>query len=316
MYFNQILYSITNHPSTKSIKMTGSEDDLSIGLIKKVSSTLRVSQWYKNLLIFLGLIFERIIFNDFFAFFKCFIGFMVLCGISSSNYIINDLLDRRDDEKNKIKQSNAYLSARSSVFFTIVLVSISMIISWIISPIFLILVILIAILGQCYNFKLKEVVIGDVIVLSIIYVLRTFSGYFLIDVMPHLLNIMPIAFIALFLTFIKKRSTIKLLGYENAVVFRNSYKFYNIIRCNRGINIFAILTCFYYLLYIIFNVKFNTILIILSFPLIIYLVYRVIQLTNENPTIGIYLWKTLKYKKIVLTSLAIILLYVLMILVD
>ncbi|MHA1684441.1 MAG: UbiA family prenyltransferase [Promethearchaeota archaeon] len=296
--------------------MTGSEHQKDVGVLKKITSTLRVSQWYKNLLVFLGLIFERVIFDDFILFAKCFVGFMVLCGISSSNYIINDLLDRRDDEKNRIKQSKGYLGTTASVVLTIALAASCLLISCFISPVFFFLVIMIAILGQLYNFKVKDVIVGDVIVLSIIYVLRAFSGYFLINVIPNLLNIMPIAFIALFLTFIKKRSTIKILGYENAIKFRNSYKFYNIVRCNRGINIFAILTCFYYFLYILFNVKFNFFLIISSFPLFIYLIYEVIVLTNDNPDIGIFLWKTLKYPKIVFTSLAIILLYVLMILVD
>ncbi|MBI4153800.1 hypothetical protein HY501_00535, partial [Candidatus Woesearchaeota archaeon] len=50
---------------------------------------LRPRQWYKNLVIFLPLIFSQYLFNGY-DLLATSLGFLALCFVSSANYIIND----------------------------------------------------------------------------------------------------------------------------------------------------------------------------------------------------------------------------------
>ncbi len=57
---------------------------------------LRVRQWYKNLLIFLGLVFSFNMTNlDLYPPFIA--GYVLLCLVSGANYAINDVVDREKD---------------------------------------------------------------------------------------------------------------------------------------------------------------------------------------------------------------------------
>ena len=60
--------------------------------IKTFFSLLRIHQWYKNFVIYLGLIFS-LRFFDFKLFILITAGFFSLSFISSANYIINDIFD-------------------------------------------------------------------------------------------------------------------------------------------------------------------------------------------------------------------------------
>ena len=58
---------------------------------------LRLKQWYKNIVVFIPIIFAFQLFDLNFLFLTL-LGFIALCLISSSYYIINDLKDVQEDK--------------------------------------------------------------------------------------------------------------------------------------------------------------------------------------------------------------------------
>ena len=77
--------------------------------IKTIFALLRINQWYKNLVIYLALIFSMTFFNSKFLLLTT-VGFFSLCFISSANYIINGIIDRKKDIEHPEKKNRPIAS--------------------------------------------------------------------------------------------------------------------------------------------------------------------------------------------------------------
>jgi len=66
-------------------------------------SSLRPDQWIKNLIVFAGLMFGQRLLNGA-ALGAAFTAFAIFCGLSSSMYLVNDLVDREDDRRHPSKR--------------------------------------------------------------------------------------------------------------------------------------------------------------------------------------------------------------------
>jgi 4-hydroxybenzoate polyprenyltransferase len=77
-------------------------------------AALRVRQWTKNLLVFGGLIFAGE-FDNPQALRIAIIVFLAFCCVSSAGYLVNDLVDRKDDAKHPEKKDRPIASGRISV---------------------------------------------------------------------------------------------------------------------------------------------------------------------------------------------------------
>jgi 4-hydroxybenzoate polyprenyltransferase len=278
---------------------------------KNIVGSLRISHWYKNLLAFLGLIFDRKVLElPLLA--HALLVFFLLCLVSSSNYIINDLVDKKQDKLNQIKQQslfariNPWISIGIAVTLFVTSITISI---WVVPGVVVFLV-LIAVLGQFYNAYAKSVPVLDVIVLLFMYLSRIYAGYISLEVVPYSLIVLPIAMLSLFLVFIKKRSTLLILGETKAIEFRKSYSCYTLKRNDAMIIISGIGMAAVYLLYVTINEKFNRIILLLTIPAVFALILTVIKSTRMIPELGIYLFKILKNKLILIASLYIVALYV------
>ena len=81
----------------------------------KYLQLLRPHQWYKNLIIFIGLVFSQNLFNIDYLITTA-IGFIVLCSISGANYIINDIIDLKKDKKHPVKKNRPLASGEINCF--------------------------------------------------------------------------------------------------------------------------------------------------------------------------------------------------------
>ncbi len=277
---------------------------------KNIAGSLRIGHWYKNSLAFLGLIFDKKVFElPLFA--HALLVFILLCLVSSSNYIINDLVDKKQDALNQIKAKSLFASIdpRISVGIAAALLATSIALSAWLVPGIVVFLVLIAVLGQFYNAYAKNVPVLDIIVLLFMYLSRIYAGYISLEVVPYSLIVLPIAMLALFLVFIKKRSTLLIRGETKAIEFRKSYSFYTLKRNNAMIIISGIGMAAVYLLYVTINEKFNRVILLLTIPAVFVLIITIVKITREVPELGIFLFKVLRRRLVLLTSIYIVVLY-------
>lgn len=174
---------------------------------------MRPKQWAKNVLIFAGLVFDRQLTN-LPALEKTVIGFVLFCLLTSSVYLINDLVDIEADRRHPKKKFRPLASgalppwlAKISV---VVFMGAALIGGYLLSPGFALACLIYVVLNLSYSFWLKHLPIIDVMILAGFYVLRVGAGVALIDVQrfsPWLYVFTT--FFALFLGIGKRRAEFK-----------------------------------------------------------------------------------------------------------
>jgi len=178
-------------------------------MIKSFVEIIRPKQWYKNLLLFLPLIFSSNLF-DFELTIRSIAGFILLCMAFGGTYIINDIVDSKKDllhpKKAKRPLPSKRITKNQAILFAGLLFLISGIFSFYLSLNFFLIVLLIVVLTIAYSFKIKNIFLVDVFFISINYVLRALAGAFLIDVSVSPWLIIGVFFVALLLAFGKRKN--------------------------------------------------------------------------------------------------------------
>ena len=92
----------------------------------------RPRQWIKNFALFTALVFGGQLF-EINSFIQVFLGFISFCLLTSSTYIVNDILDLKKDRLHPFKKARPIasdkISVREAAIIFIVLLSISLIIA-------------------------------------------------------------------------------------------------------------------------------------------------------------------------------------------
>jgi len=140
---------------------------------------LRLHQWAKNLLVFIPIFFAGEIFitgkllASIFAFFS-------FSFAASAGYILNDIIDCESDKKNTKKKDRPLASGKISIQEARVLLaimgSVAVVVAWIGVPTLLPLLGAYFLLNVSYTYKLKHIVIFDILVISIFYLMRVVGG--------------------------------------------------------------------------------------------------------------------------------------------
>lgn len=190
--------------------------------MKEIFEALRPYQWYKNMLIFAGIVFaERFFEIDMWI--RVFLAFFIFCGISSSVYIINDIFDLEFDKKHPKKRMRPIASGKLKVSKAIVLATalalFSLLSSFFLDYYFFLTVLLYFFLMLFYSKILKKIEIVDALVIGIGFVLRAFAGTLVIGVLISEWLILCTFLIAIFLAFGKRRHEL-LIGYEHRTVLK------------------------------------------------------------------------------------------------
>lgn len=223
------------------------------GLIR----TMRPKQWAKNIVIFAAVVFDSKLFvsGPFFStpLGKSIIGFGLLCLMSSTVYILNDLVDIEADRQHPKKKfrplPSGQLPKSVAIIAVVLLPLIVMPIAFRLDTIFGIILSIYALLNVAYSFKLKHVVIVDVIVVASGFVLRVGAGVPLVQVVrfsPWMY--VCIALLALFLGFSKRRQELMLLQ-NGATNSRAILEEYNLEFLDGMLNVIMASTILAYSLY-------------------------------------------------------------------
>jgi 4-hydroxybenzoate polyprenyltransferase len=139
-------------------------------LISGIIKTLRPKQWTKNGFIFAALIFDVKLFQVE-PFLKTILGFILLCLISGTVYLINDLVDIDKDKQHPIKQNRPIPSGQVplniAITAAVILPAICLPLSYLLlNYTFGLIVTSYLLLQIAYSFVLKNIVIVDVLTLA------------------------------------------------------------------------------------------------------------------------------------------------------
>ncbi len=145
----------------------------------------RAHQWLKNLLLFVPL-FTAFSFFDGGKLSAILIAFIAFSLAASATYIINDLLDLESDRAHPRKKNRPFAAARIPILkglgVAISALGVSLALAFAVSTGFLLVLLLYIALSSAYSWLLKEYVLLDVIVLSVLYTLRIFAGSVAVEI--------------------------------------------------------------------------------------------------------------------------------------
>lgn len=270
--------------------------------IKNVIHLLRIRQYYKNVMIFVGIFFSELLFPfDFIRYYNLIVGFILLCCASSFNYIINDIRDVENDKKHPEKMSkkplaSGELQVSTAIFLLSLLVLImTMSLIFIIPNIGLMLMIILMITtGQLYNLFLKNYAFIDIIILSTGYLWRALAGCAIIDQYVSAWLFLAIFEVALFLSIAKRKGDLKLLGREKAFEHKKVYDQYSQKLLDQFYVLIAGSLFMTYSLYLIIKfdlinpggANLNEYIVIFTIPISLYIIMRFMYLTSINPKIA------------------------------
>jgi 4-hydroxybenzoate polyprenyltransferase len=178
-----------------------------LGLIK----TCRIHQWSKNFLIFAALIFSKNLSNEAYLLQTVF-AFFSFCLLSSSVYLLNDVIDAEKDRLHPTKRRRPIAAGQVSKGLALVtavcLAASSVVLAVFIEETKEFSLIIGAYLATniCYSAFLKKVVIADIVTLAIGFLFRIKAGGAVINVSLSPWLILCTFFTAAFLTCCKRRS--------------------------------------------------------------------------------------------------------------
>jgi 4-hydroxybenzoate polyprenyltransferase len=249
--------------------------------------SLRPSQWTKNLFVFAALVFaQRLTDTD--AAVKAIVAFVVFCALSSTVYLVNDVLDREQDRRHPLKADRPIASgalgptvavvAAAALGVTAMIVALGL--GWRFFEIAAgYLVLLVA-----YSAFLKHVVIVDVLTISAGFTLRAAAGAAAIAVpISHWLLVCT-TLLALFIALSKRRHELTLLT-ANAIDHRPILGDYTPYLLDQMISVVTASTLIAYAFYTISpetTAKFGTDLLSLTIPFPLYGIFRYLYLVHRQ----------------------------------
>ena len=203
-----------------------------------IFSALRPKQWTKNLSVFSAPLFSFSNSSDIWiAASAALIGF---CLLSSSIYLLNDVVDLKNDRNHPFKKyrsiASGKVSAGQAIIVSLILLIISLLIASFINLFILIVFIAYLIIQYCYCFYLKKKPILDIFCISAGFLLRAISGGIAANLIISPWFLLSIASLALFLA-IEKRKAELIISLKTGKVNRKVLKYYSIELLSRFENV-------------------------------------------------------------------------------
>ncbi len=253
----------------------------------------RPKQWIKNIFVFFALLSSGNIIELSHMVNSC-IGFILFCFISSSVYILNDLIDINADKIHPTKKfrplASGAVSKVQAFVLLLILCPISLILSFWFRYNFAVVILIYFVLNILYTIKLKKIVIVDIMVISAGFILRVISGYVVIqeEISPWVL--LCTFFLTMFLGLNKRKQEICTLD-SDAKEHRKILNEYSEELINQILPVVASCAIISYSFYTFHASK--NIWMVLTVPSVIYgmLRYQYLSLKSnvgENPEIVLF----------------------------
>ncbi len=185
-------------------------------MLPALIEALRPHQWVKNLLVLAPLFFAHKL-GDTDATLQALGAFATFCLLASSIYLLNDLVDREEDQRHPTKCERPLASGRlaPAVAWTTIAIMVPAVLSaaWFLGPRDLPLPFIIwpaayFLMNLAYSFRLKRMVIVDCLCIALGFQFRVHAGSVVIGVHSSKWILLCTFFFALFLAFCKRRDEV------------------------------------------------------------------------------------------------------------
>ncbi|OUC11638.1 MAG: decaprenyl-phosphate phosphoribosyltransferase [Alkalinema sp. CACIAM 70d] len=188
-----------------------------LSLIKSYLLALRPRQWTKNLIVFAAPIFAFRL--DSLTLASCSLAFVLFCSISSSFYLINDILDVESDRRHPVKCKRpiaaGLINLPTATTLALVLLIGAIGCAWVFDRGLGAAITSYGLLQIAYNLKLKRKVILDILAIAIGFVLRAYAGAAAANILLSSWFLICTAMLALFLAIEKRKAELRLLEYKD-----------------------------------------------------------------------------------------------------
>jgi 4-hydroxybenzoate polyprenyltransferase len=252
-----------------------------------VIRSLRPEQWTKNLFVLAALPFGRKLFDPA-ATTLALAAFAVFCALSGVVYLINDLLDRDADRLHPSKRrrpiASGELAPRTAIGVAVGLGISALAAAVAIGPQFALAASAYLGLFALYSFRLKHLVIVDVLSIALGFALRAYAGAVAIAVPVSDWILICTTLLALFLGLAKRRHELTLLA-DGASGHRRILLEYSPYLLDQMIGVVTASTLMAYIIYCTSAdtvERFGTRLLVLTIPFPIYGILRYLYLVHRR----------------------------------
>ncbi len=250
-------------------------------MIKQVLISIRPWQWYKNLIIFIAIVFSHNLSNTN-AWIDSIMAFAIFCLLSGSVYLINDIIDIEKDRQHPIKRNRPIASGklkRSHAFIiALLLLTGSIYSTLLLNTLFGFVSISYFLLFLTYSLWLKHIVIVDVLTISMGFVIRAIAGALAIKVVFSPWLVICTFLLALFLALGKRRHELVILG-NNANNHRKILDEYSVPMLEQMI---IIITSALIVSYSMYTFLTDNHYMMLTIPFAIYGLFRYLHLIHSS----------------------------------
>jgi 4-hydroxybenzoate polyprenyltransferase len=256
-------------------------------LILNLLVSLRPGQWTKNLFVFAALVFAQRLTNLDDAV-RASAAFVIFCALSGAVYLVNDVLDREQDQRHPLKAARPIAAGAVGpgvALLTAMLLGVASLIAAIALglPFFAAAAAYLVLLCS-YSAFLKHIVILDVLTVAAGFTLRAAAGAAAIFVpMSHWLLVCTML-LALFIALSKRRHELTLLT-ETATHHRPILDHYTPYLLDQMISVVTASTLIAYAFYTISpetTEKFGTTQLALTIPFPLYGIFRYLYLVHRR----------------------------------
>ena len=170
---------------------------------------LRINHWLKNFVIFTAIIFSGQLFNADLLL-KSFSAFFIFCLLSSTSYVLNDIVDYPFDKQHPIKKfrpvASGALSMPEATFIVFILSLVSLVLALFFSLPFFFLSLFFILLHFLYSFSFKKQPVVDIFTISFSFMIRTFAGEIATGYHIPIWLLLTIFFGSLFMAAVKRHA--------------------------------------------------------------------------------------------------------------
>ncbi len=250
-----------------------------------ILQTARLRQWIKNISIFATLVFSG------FFFFKpadgpsylsiVFKAFLTFCLLTSSVYIINDIMDLKADQQHPVKKKRPIAAGKLpvpiAIFAVLILLASVFLFSFSFPPFFRLLCLIYLLLQIFYALKLKHLPILDIISIGAGFLIRIYAGAVVVNLHMSVWFLLTVVSLSLFLAVGKRQSERTLFNPENLGNSRQILKKYSMRLLDQYTAMFANATWLSYALFTFQNEYINATPAYARFPELYIILPRALQ---------------------------------------